>query len=117
MPSRGDASPPAAPLQVPAVSQVDGPRKWTVDGEEVVVELDGSQVWAADEAERRPAVVVRMSADFARHLAAVLDDWTTIGRLLESSRGAEQHDLAGALHTAARVADGLALPARDAGPG
>lgn len=116
MPPRGDASPPTAPLQVPAVSQLDGQRKWTVDGE-VVVAVDGSQVWDADQLQRRPAVVVRMSADFARHLAAVLDDWTTIGRLLESCRGAEQHELAGVLHRAARVADGLAMLAPDGGPG
>jgi hypothetical protein len=95
---------------------LDGQREWTVD-DEVVVAVDGSQIWDADQRQGRPAVVIRMSSDFARHLAAVLDDWTTIGRLLESSRGAEQHDLAGALHTAARVADGLSMLAADGRPG
>jgi hypothetical protein len=79
----------------------------------VIVAVDGSQIWDADQRRRRSAVVVRMPADFARHLSAVLDDWTTIGRLLESCRGAEQHELAGALHAAALVADALSTFAAD----
>jgi hypothetical protein len=55
-----------------------------------------------------------MPAHFARHLAAVLDDWSTIGRLLESARGAEERELATALHDAARAADALSAR-RDAG--
>jgi hypothetical protein len=81
-------------------------RQWVVD-DEVAVAVDGTRVWDADRQQAAPAVVMRMPAHFARHLAAVLDDWSTIGRLLESSRGAEQRDLAKALHEAARAAESL----------
>ena len=54
-----------------------------------------------------PAVVLRMPPYVARHLACVLDDWSTIGRLLESARGGDERDLAGVLYEAARVADSL----------
>jgi hypothetical protein len=37
----------------------------------------------------------------------VLEDWTTIGRILESARGTDERDLAGVLHEAARVAEAL----------
>ena len=36
-----------------------------------------------------------------------LDDWSTIGRLLESARGGDERDLAGVLYEAARAADSL----------
>jgi hypothetical protein len=81
-------------------------RQWVVDGE-VAVAVDGTRLWDTDRQTAAPAVVMRMPAHFARHLAAVLDDWSTIGRLLESSRGAEQRDLAAALHEAARAAEAL----------
>jgi hypothetical protein len=80
--------------------------KWLVE-DEVDVSVDGSRVWNADQGRPEPAVVMRMPAHYARHLAAVLDDWSTIGRLLESARGAEERELATALHEAARVADEL----------
>jgi hypothetical protein len=52
-------------------------------------------------------VVLRMPSYVARHLACVLDDWSTIGRLLESARGGDERDLAGVLYEAARTADSM----------
>jgi len=103
----------AAPERVRA-PRAAGRRLWTVEGE-VAVAVDGSRIWDPEVERSRPAVVVRMPAHFARHLAAVLDDWTTIGRLLESARGADQRELAGALHEAAGVADSLPVVRADAG--
>jgi hypothetical protein len=82
------------------------PPDWVVE-ESVAVSVDDQGVWDPEEAVRVPAVVVRMPAHVARHLACVLDDWTTIGRILESARGTDERDLAGALHEAARVAEGM----------
>jgi len=48
-----------------------------------------------------------MPSYVARHLACLLDDWSTIGRLLESARGGDERDLAGALYEAAQAADAL----------
>jgi hypothetical protein len=87
--------------------------KWLVE-DEVDVSVDGSRVWNADQQRPEPAVVMRMPAHYARHLAAVLDDWSTIGRLLESARGAEERELATALHEAARAAEELSAH-RDTG--
>jgi hypothetical protein len=118
MPRPGDAALPPAPLQLPAeivaAPRTAGRRLWTVEGQ-VAVAVDGSRIWDPDVERARPAVVVRMPAHFARHLAAVLADWTTIGRLLESARGADQCELAGALKEAAGVADSLAVVRADAG--
>ena len=82
------------------------PRSWTVE-EAVSVGVDTDGVWDPEKDVSVPAVVVRMPAHFARHLANVLDDWTTIGRILESARGTDERDLAGALHEAARAAETL----------
>ena len=82
------------------------PRRWTVE-ELVDVAVDAEGVWDPEKAVAVPAVVVRMPAHVARHLANVLDDWTTIGRILESARGTDERDLAGALHEAARAAETL----------
>jgi len=73
----------------------------------VDVSVDGDGSWDPDEGGPAPAVVLRMPPYVARHLACVLDDWSTIGRLLESSRGGDERDLAGALYEAARAADSL----------
>ncbi|HYT10521.1 MAG TPA: hypothetical protein VEL73_07655 [Mycobacteriales bacterium] len=81
-------------------------RRWVVE-DLVDVSVDGDRVWDPEEAVPVPAVVVRMPAHVARHLACVLDDWTTIGRILESARGTDERGLAGVLHEAARAADGL----------
>ena len=81
-------------------------RRWRVE-DVVDVEVDGERVWDPEEAEPVPAVVLRMPAHIARHLACVLDDWTTIGRILESARGTDERDLAGVLHEAARAAEAL----------
>jgi hypothetical protein len=82
------------------------PRSWTVE-EVVDVAVDPEGVWDPEKAVAVPAVVVRMPAHIARHLANVLDDWTTIGRILESARGTDERDLAGTLHEAARAAETL----------
>jgi hypothetical protein len=78
---------------------------WVVE-DEVAVAV-GDRVWNADRERAEPAVTVQMPAHYARHLASVLDDWSSIARLLESSRGAEQRELAAALHEAARAAEAL----------
>jgi len=83
-----------------------GSRRWRVE-DVVDVEVDGERVWDPEEAVPVPAVVLRMPAHIARHLACVLDDWTTIGRILESARGTDERDLAGVLHEAARAAEAL----------
>lgn len=76
--------------------------------EDVVdVTVDDDRVWDPDEAVPVPAVVVRMPAHVARHLASVLDDWTTIGRILESARGTDERDLAVVLLEAAVAAERL----------
>jgi hypothetical protein len=79
---------------------------WTVE-ELVDVNVDTEGVWDPEKSVRVPAVVVRMPAHVARHLACVLDDWTTIGKILESARGTDERDLAGVLHEAARAAEAL----------
>ena len=79
-------------------------RRWLVE-DVVDVSVDGT--WDPDEGGPAPAVVLRMPSYVARHLACVLDDWSTIGRLLESARGGDERDLAGVLYEAARAADSL----------
>ena len=86
------------------------PRRWQVE-DAVEVEVDGAHVWDPEEAVPVPAVVLRMPAHVARHLACVLEDWTTIGRILESARGTDERDLAGVLHEAARAAEALRVDA------
>lgn len=102
----GPASTPlaAVPLEAAAASLLS---EWTVD-DGLTVAVDGSQVWDPDESREVPAVVMRMPSHMARHLAAVLDDWTTVAQLLESARGADERELAGILHEAARAADARA---------
>jgi len=90
-------------------------RQWIVE-DEVTVAVDGSPVWDVDEDRQLPAVVVRMPAHVARHLASLLDDWTTIGHILESCRGADERGLAGVLHEAATVADELRRQPRSVQP-
>jgi hypothetical protein len=91
---------------VPLPTPGGPPQRWRVE-DAVDVEVDGAHVWDTDEAVRVPAVVLRMPAHVARHLASVLEDWTTIGRILESARGTDERDLAGVLREAARAAEAL----------
>jgi len=88
------------------------PRRWTVENV-VTVEVDGTQVWDEEEQRSLPAVVLEMPPHIARHLACILDDWTTICRILESARPVDERDLAGALHEAATTADTLLAAAAD----
>ena len=83
-----------------------GTHRWLVE-EVVDVSVDDEGTWDPEDGGAAPAVVLRMPSYVARHLAAVLDDWSTIGRLLESARGGDERDLAGALYEAAQVADAL----------
>jgi len=83
-----------------------GPRRWLVE-DVVDVTIDGDGLWDPEEGVPVPAVVLRLPAYVARHLACVLDDWSTIGRLLESARGTDERDLAGVLYEAARAAEAL----------
>jgi hypothetical protein len=80
--------------------------RWLVE-DVVNVSVDSDGTWDPDEGGLAPAVVLRMPSYVARHLACVLDDWSTIGRLLESARGGDERDLAGVLYEAARAADAL----------
>ena len=91
---------------VPLPGQERVPTTWTVE-DVVDVGVDTEGVWDPEKSVPVPAVVVRMPAHVARHLANVLDDWTTIGRIMESARGTDERDLAGALHEAARAAEAL----------
>ena len=81
-------------------------RRWLVE-DVVVVSVDDDGTWDPEEGGPAPAVVLRMPSYVARHLACVLDDWSTIGRLLESARGGDERDLAGVLYEAARTADSM----------
>jgi hypothetical protein len=83
-----------------------GTRRWLVE-DVVDVTIDREGTWDPEEGDNTPAVVMRMPAYVARHLACVLDDWSTIGRLLESARGGDERDLAGVLYEAARAAEAL----------
>ena len=80
--------------------------RWLVE-DVVDVRVDGDGTWDPEEGVSAPAVVLRMPAYVARHLACLLDDWSTIGRLLESARGGDERDLAGVLYEAARAAESL----------
>jgi hypothetical protein len=91
---------------VPLPGQDGVSKRWMVE-DLVDVGVDAEGVWDPEKSVPVPAVVVRMPAHVARHLANVLDDWTTIGRILESARGTDERDLAGALHEAARAAEAL----------
>lgn len=97
---------PALPAEADPSSRSRGPGQWLVE-DDVTIAVDGTRVWDAEEERPLAAVVVRMPPHVARHLAGVLDDWSTISRILESSRGADERDLAGALHQAASAAEAL----------
>jgi hypothetical protein len=97
---------PLRPREIRPLPEPSGSPRWLVE-DVVDVSVDGDGVRDPDDGSRTPAVVVRMPAYVARHLACLLDDWSTIGRLLESARGGDERDLAGALYEAAREAEAL----------
>jgi hypothetical protein len=94
------------PRETRGLPEPPGPHRWLVE-DVVDVTVDGEGAWDPEEGAPAPAVVLRMPAYVARHLACLLDDWSTIGRLLESARGGDERDLAGALYEAARAAEAL----------
>jgi hypothetical protein len=94
------------PRELRSLPEAPHTRRWLVEGV-IDVTVDGAGTWDPDEGASAPAVVLRMPSYVARHLACVLDDWSTIGRLLESARGGDERDLAGVLYEAARAADSL----------
>lgn len=94
------------PREAPVFPEPAGRQRWLVE-EVVDVSIDSQGCWDPEEGAAAPAVVLRMPAYVARHLACLLDDWSTIGRLLESARGGDERDLAGALYEAARAAEAL----------
>jgi hypothetical protein len=104
----------ATVAELPAEAALRQPRRWTVENA-VTVEVDGTKVWDEEDERAVPAVLLQMPAHVARHLACILDDWSTICRILESARPVDERDLAGALHEAARTADALRSPAGDTG--
>jgi hypothetical protein len=77
------------------------PRWGTEDG--VVVEIAG-EVRDHDTGAMRPCVSLSMAGHLAHHLAHVLADWSAIGELMESGRGADETTLAAVLHDAANSA-------------
>jgi hypothetical protein len=113
---------PHVPLSVATVADLStgatprSPRRWPVENA-VTVEVDGAKVWDEEDQRAVPAVVLQMPAHVARHLACILDDWTTICRILESARPVDERDLAGALHEAARMAETLREAATDGDAG
>ena len=94
------------PREIRPCPDQPGDRRWLVE-DVVDVTIDGDGTWDPEEGGTAPAVVLRMPAYVARHLACLLDDWSTIGRLLESARGGDERDLAGVLYEAARAAEAL----------
>lgn len=94
------------PREIRAFPEPPAPRRWLVE-DVVDVTIDGDGTWDPEEGAAAPAVVLRMPAYVARHLACLLDDWSTVGRLLESARGGDERELAGVLHEAARAAETL----------
>jgi hypothetical protein len=94
------------PRELHSLPEPPGTCRWLVE-DAVDVSIDGEGAWDPEEDSPAPAVVLRMPSYVARHLACVLDDWSTIGRLLESARGGDERDLAGVLYEAARAADAL----------
>ena len=82
----------------------------------MTIEVNGTKVWDEEDERSLPAVVLQMPPHVARHLACILDDWTTICDILESARPVDERDLARMLHEAAQTADALREPtAGDAG--
>lgn len=103
--------PPSARLSADRLADLElldlsGARLWPVE-DGVTVTVDGSGIADPDDGHPLPAVVVTLAPYAARHLARLLDDWTTLAALLESARGADERDLARALHEAARAAETL----------
>ena len=94
------------PREFRTLPEPPGGRRWLVE-DVVDVTIDREGTLDPEDGTPAPAFVLRMPSYVARHLACVLDDWSTIGRLLESARGGDERDLAGALYEAARVADAL----------
>ncbi len=103
--------PPSARLSADRLADLElvdlsGARLWPVE-DGVTVCVDGSGIADPDDGSPLPAVVVTLAPYAARHLARLLDDWTTLAALLESARGADERELARALHEAARAAETL----------
>lgn len=94
------------PREIRPLAEPSVPRRWLVE-DNIDVSIDGDGAWDTEEGRPAPSVVLRMPAYVARHLACLLDDWSTIGRLLESARGGDERDLAGVLYEAARAAEAL----------
>jgi hypothetical protein len=75
---------------------------WVTE-DSVRLEVDGSTVPDPDDGVQLTAVLVRMPAWFAEHLAEVLAAWTAIGEHVREFPGGEQ-DLATGLRSAVQVA-------------
>jgi len=73
--------------------------QWNPD-DGVLVEVAG-EMRDHDTGTMRPCVSVSMAGYVAHHLSHVLADWSAIGELMESGRGADETALAAVLHDAA----------------
>jgi len=91
--------PPAA-MAEPAEREDPGVtvRRSTSDG--LIVEVAG-EIHDDDLGVMRPCVSLRMPGHVAHNLSHLLADWSTIGELMESGRGADETELAALLHDAA----------------
>jgi DNA-binding XRE family transcriptional regulator len=78
-----------------------GWRQESMDG--AVLEVAG-WAWDAGAEEMRRRVSVTLPGHVAHGLAHVLADWSAIAEMMESGRGADETELAGLLHEAARRA-------------
>jgi hypothetical protein len=83
---------------------------WTIE-QATVVELDGSTVPDPETGQPRTAIIVRMPAFVAEHLAAVLVAWSQVGQNVVDAWSGEETETASTLQAAAQLArrsDGLA---------
>lgn len=88
----------AAPSPLNRASR-NHPLRWpTTDG--ALVEVAG-EIQDCDAGAMRPCVSLNMPGHLAHSLAHVLADWSTIGDLMGSGRGADETELAALLHHAA----------------
>jgi len=79
------------------------PWHWIIE-QATVVELDGSTLPDPESGEPRTAIVVRMPAFVAEHLAAALRAWSQVGQLVIDAWSGGETETASTLLAAAQVA-------------
>ena len=81
------------------------PWHWIIE-QATVVELDGSTVPDPETGQPRTAIVVRMPAFVAEHLAATLLAWSRIGQVIVDTWSGDETETASTLLAAAQIARG-----------